>query len=109
MYDNRLMILLKKIIAMPQMHFWELGLKMNEPTNVLMQDLATLNELLAKNDFPTVSVDPEKYTVPKSLIAMEDELQKVFASPQIYLDEEERMYMLYLYTFIRKDFISNFH
>ena len=62
MYDNRLMILLKKIIAMPQMHFWELGLKMNEPTNVLMQDLATLNELLAKNDFPTVSVDPEKYT-----------------------------------------------
>ena len=109
MYDNRLLILLKKIIAMPQMHYWELGLKMNEPTNVLMQDLATLNELLAKNDFPTVSVDPEKYTVPKSLIAMEDELQKVFASPQIYLDEEERMYMLYLYTFIRKDFISNFH
>ena len=106
---NRLLILLKKIIAMPQMHYWELGLKMNEPTNVLMQDLATLNELLAKNDFPTVSVDPEKYTVPKSLIAMEDALQKVFASPQIYLDEEERMYMLYLYTFIRKDFISNFH
>ncbi len=26
MYNNRLLILLKKIIAMPQMYFWELGL-----------------------------------------------------------------------------------
>lgn len=109
MYNNRLLILLKKIIAMPQMYFWELGLKLNEPTTLLVQDLATLNELLSKNNFPTVYFDAEKYAVPKTLIAMEAELQTAFSSPQIYLDEEERVYMIYLYTFIRKEFISNFH
>ncbi|WP_313469109.1 BglG family transcription antiterminator, partial [Carnobacterium sp.] len=56
-----------------------------------------------------IEIKEGDYRISQSLIDEKNQLQVKLKNNQIYLQETEREQLIYLYTFIRKEAISNYH
>ena len=109
MFDNRLLALLNHLIEMPHLSIWKLGVVLDRPVEQLEEDIQQLNDILGKIGYSKIEIKEGEYRVPQSLICKQKELQKKLKNNQIYLQENEREHLIYLYTFIRKEEVSNYH
>lgn len=109
MFNNQLFALLGQIVDMPQMTFYELAMVIGKTKEETEKEMHELNEAIEKAGFPIMTLEKEGYSVPEKLLKKKEELTHFFRKVQVYLDEEERRYILYLYTFIRQTSVSNFH
>ena len=109
MFDNRLLALLNHMIQMPHLSVWKLSVVLNRPVEQLEVEIQELNETLEKIGFPKIEIKDGDYRVSQSLIDEKNQLQVKLKNNQIYLQETEREQLIYLYTFIRKEAISNYH
>ncbi|SEK51109.1 transcriptional antiterminator, BglG family [Carnobacterium iners] len=109
MFDNRLLALLNHMINMPHLSIWKLGVVLDQPVEQLEEDIQELNDVLGKIGYSKIEIKEGEYRVPQSLICKQKELQRKLKNSQIYLQENEREHLIYLYTFIRKEEVSNYH
>lgn len=109
MFDNRLLALLNHMIQMPHLDIWKLSVFLNQSVKSLESDIHELNDTLEKLGFLKIAIKDGEYQVPESLIIQKIEIQAKLKNSQIFLQEDERQHLIYLYTFIRKENISNYH
>lgn len=109
MIDNRLLALLGVLIEMPKFYLTELSILLNRERKGIEKDIQEINHYLQNNDFPLITVKDNLYIVPKILIKEFNAPEKKLKHTQIFLNEIERMQLIYLVTFIRKSELSNFH
>lgn len=109
MFDNRLLALLNHMIQMPHLDIWKLSVFLNQSPESLENEIFELNEILEKFGFSKIVIKKGEYQVPQSLAIQQTKIQTELKNSQIYLQEDERQQLIYLYTFIRKENISNYH
>ncbi|MER0122728.1 BglG family transcription antiterminator [Streptococcus sp. ZJ100] len=109
MIDNRTIAILMELFANQEMSLYELSIQTGIEKDQLLTSLEQVNHVLAAHAFEMIQEQEGVYQVPDSLLEESYHIFELFRNRQIYLSQEERIVLIYLYTFIRKDFISNVH
>ena len=109
MIDNRTIAIVMELFATKAMSLYELSIQTGVDKKDLLTNLQQVNELLQDKGFERIAFEDGIYQVPEALLHRQQELFEWLKSREIYLTQEERQFLIYLYTFIRKDFISNNH
>lgn len=109
MIDHRTVAMLIELFDNQKIHLYELSIQTGISKDSLLTSLQQVNELLKENQFEMISVEQDVCYVPRSLMKQQGRVFELLKSRDIYLSQEERQILIYLYTFIRKDFISNIH
>ena len=109
MIDHRTVAMLIELFNGQKVHLYELSIQTGISKDSLVDGLRQVNDLLTEHQFETISLDQDICDVPKSLIQQQEQVFELLKSRDIYLTQDERQMLIYLYTFIRKDFISNIH
>ncbi len=109
MVGNYTMVTFIKLLERPQDSLFGISIETKKSTEEVLADIETINEILKKNSYPEISVSSTKYTVPKVLVENTDELFELFHVNQISFTPEDRVKIIYLYTYSRKSFLSNNH
>ncbi|WP_179128546.1 BglG family transcription antiterminator [Marinilactibacillus piezotolerans] len=109
MIDNRLLALLGKLVEMPQFSLTELSALLQKRRRDIETDIIEINRYLKDNDLSLILINNDRYLVPEKLIQEFKTLSQLPRNIQIFLSEEERIKLIYLVTFVRKNQLSNFH
>ncbi|NQH34476.1 BglG family transcription antiterminator [Streptococcus suis] len=109
MIDNRTLAILMELFATSQMNLYELSIQTGIDKGTLQSSIEIVNQLLKEQSLDSIDFNEEYYSVPDSLLKSKDQIFQLFSNRQIYLSQEQRQLVIYLYTFIRKDFVSNVH
>lgn len=109
MLTNHLLALLERMIQMPSLTLSELSLVVDVPKEELKSQLKELNYALKGIDLPCIDIGNDFYTVPPELIKKEQDILKLVKNIQVYLNEEERQHIIFLYTFMRQERVSSVH
>lgn len=109
MVDNRTMAILMELFANRQESLYELSVQTGIEKEQVHTSLELVNQLLHEHSLPQIDKQQEKFSVSDALYDQRERVFSIFRSRQIYLSQEERQLLIYLYTFIRKDFVSNVH
>ena len=109
MIDNRAIAILLVFIKNPCLSLYELTLETNFSEEVIIDSVISINGILEENGLNSIEYHNKKYIYPNDLITQTEKVLKLFKLNQIYMDQEERLNIIYLYTFCRKEFISNLH
>lgn len=109
MPDNRMIVVLMDLFKLKQVNLYELSIKTGIDRDRLVKLLDTINQLLVEKGFSSIQEKEGTYLVSDGLIAAKDTIFSLFKHQDIYLSQEERLGIIYLYTFCRQEFISNNH
>ncbi|MBP2623660.1 BglG family transcription antiterminator [Streptococcus oricebi] len=109
MTDNRTISLVMDLFKYRTISLYELSLNTGVEKDVLLESLKEINQLLRQNNLPAINLKKGIYSLPLELTSQASRVFDLFRSEHIYLSQKERISMIYLYTFCRRDFISNFH
>lgn len=109
MIGNRTMVTLINIMNLPKLSFLELSIKTNQSRDAVVEEIHSINEILQLNSLPKIKLYNNHYEVPTELISDEKNIYRIFYSSNIKFEQDERLDIIYLYTFMRNYFISNFH
>lgn len=107
--DNRTIAMVMELFANKKMSLYELSVQTGVEKEELLVSLQEVNELLEQEKLPPIVFNEGVYQVPAELLSRQQEIFEWLRSREIYLSQEERQMLLYLYTFIRKEFVSNNH
>lgn len=109
MIDHRTVAMLIELFGNQKVHLYELSIQTGINKESLLTGIQQVNDLLTEHQFETILLDQDICNVPESLIKQQEQVFELLKSRDIYLTQDERQILIYLYTFIRKDFISNIH
>lgn len=109
MIDNRTIAMVMELFRHKEMSLYELSLQTGIDKETFLINIQQVNELLDQHGFVPIAFEEGVYTVPAALLAEQAAIFEWLKSREIYLSQEERQVLIYLYTFIRKDFVSNSH
>lgn len=109
MVDNKSLVILMTLIRNQQLSLYELSVKTKFSIKTLKDEIATINQLLEANKFPQLVISNGNYSLSKKLENKSQLIFNLLNSQHIFLGQEERIAFIYLYTFCRKDFVSNTH
>lgn len=109
MVDNRTMAILMELFANRQESLYELSVQTGIEKEQVHTSLDLVNQLLQEHSLPQIDNQDEEFSISDDLYVHRERIFSLFRNRQIYLSQEERQLLIYLYTFIRKDFISNVH
>lgn len=109
MIDNRAITILMELFGNQELSLYELGVQTGVEKEGLLTSMQQVNDLLQDNGFSTIDFQDGIYRVPESLKENQSLIFELLRSREVYLSQEERRVLIYLYTFIRKEFISNVH
>lgn len=110
MIDQRSYLLFKEITSNYQITKSEVMRKLGITDRQLHYDLDKLNNTLNNLELPEVSLENSLFHVPGVL--KERVLSGFLAnvdSSMFIISEQDRVFAIYLYTFIRKEVVSNYH
>ncbi|WP_155971801.1 BglG family transcription antiterminator [Streptococcus ruminantium] len=107
--DNRTIAVIIELFANKEMSLYELSVQTGVDKENVLVGLREVNELLEREGYEPIYFKGGLYQVPETLLSYQREIFEWLRSHEIYLSQEERQMLLYLYTFIRKEFVSNNH
>ena len=107
MFDYRSTQLLEELLTYPEKNVPELRRKLKLSNRQFHYDLKKMNDGLMELGLPIVHLDGMNLKVPDSLLKSIP--FDVISDSQLVYTEEQRMYLIYLYTFIRQEPVSNLH
>lgn len=108
MLDNRLLALLTEMIKMPVLTFWELSNIFEMPVQQIKKDIETIQEVLLNYQIEGLMTSENGYEMTDDF-SEGQELLVSWTTTQLILTEEERIELIYLFTFSREELLSNFH
>ncbi|KPH71484.1 BglG family transcription antiterminator [Oceanobacillus caeni] len=110
MIDQRSYILLKEITFNNQISKSEVMRKLSITERQLHYDLDKVNAVLRNLELPEIIIENNVFLVPKELKDITNfNLLTNVSSNMFIISEQDRIFAIYLYTFIRKEIISNYH
>ncbi|MBY5034308.1 BglG family transcription antiterminator [Streptococcus gallolyticus] len=109
MIDHRAIAILMELFGNQEISLYELSVQTGVEKEGLLSSMQQVNDLLVDNGFAEIDFQAGVYRVPESLRDNQSTIFDLLRSREVYLSQEERRVLIYLYTFIRKDFISNIH
>lgn len=109
MIGNRTMVTLINLMNFPKLSYLELAIKANSSRDSVISEIHSINEVLMTNCLPQIKLYENHYEVSSNIIADEKNIYEIFYASNIKFDQDERLDIIYLYTFMRNHFISNFH
>lgn len=107
MFDYRSSQLLEELLSYPEKNVQELKRKMKLSNRQFHYDLRKMNDGLELLGLPSVQLEGMNLNVPNSLLKAVP--FEVIADTNLVYTEEQRIYLIYLYTFIRQEPVSNLH
>lgn len=108
--DQRSYVLFKEITSNNQIPKSEVMRKLSLSERQLHYDLDKVNTILSNLDLPEIKVENNLILVPEVLSG--NKISGILSevdSKMFVLSEQERVFAIYLYTFIRKEIVSNYH
>ncbi len=109
LFDQRSYKLLEELIKHDKITKQEILIQLNLTERQLMYDLEKVNEILTSNDLPAITVSNHVIIIKKQLKTLFKTNNLDFNANQFIISEQDRSYLIYLYTFIRREPISNYH
>lgn len=110
MLDQRSYVLFKEMMNYEQLSKAEVIRKFNLTERQVNHDLDKVNHALGEINMPQVTIVDNCFIIDRKLkSAMRSGVLLDITPNQFIISEEDRMFLLYLYTFIRKEAISNYH
>ncbi|MGX2960674.1 BglG family transcription antiterminator [Peribacillus sp. JNUCC 23] len=107
MFDYRSTQLLEELLSYPEKNVPELRRKLQLSNRQFHYDLKKMNDGLRELALPIIELDGMNLNVPDTLLKAIP--FDVISDKQVVYSEEQRMYLIYLYTFIRQEPVSNLH
>ncbi|WP_047984191.1 BglG family transcription antiterminator [Ornithinibacillus californiensis] len=110
MIDQRSYILFKEITSSHHITKSEVMRKLSLTERQLHYDLDKLNAALKNLELPEIKIENNILTIPEELKG--EKSSGILAnvdSKMFIISEQDRVFAIYLYTFIRKEVISNYH
>lgn len=108
MVDNKTVVIMLVFLARKNLSLYELTVQTKFSIKVIIEQINYLNSFLAKNHLPAIAHSAGRY----QLLGDEKEHDKIVSlleAEQFYLTQEERVCLIYLYSFCRREFVSNVH
>lgn len=109
MFDQRSYQLFEELLKHDKITKKEILLQLDISERQLVYDLEKINSVLSNNDLPTISVSNQIIIVNPKLREIKKTNDLVFHSNSFIISELDRSYLIYLYTFIRQEPVSNYH
>ncbi|MBP1970489.1 PTS system ascorbate-specific IIA component [Virgibacillus natechei] len=110
MFDQRSYKLFEEILKHDHMTKTEVIRTLDLSERQFNYDFEKINEALLSIDIPQIEMSNQFFIIdPEVIELMHSELPLDINANQIVISEEDRVFLIYLYTFIRKESISNYH
>lgn len=109
MIDNRMIAILMELFTSEETQLYELEIQTGVDRNHLLSHIQRVNEFLEDQGFEVIRINNDICQVPPQLIEHRKHIFDLLKYQDIYLSQDERQLLIYLYTFIRKEFVSNVH
>lgn len=109
MLDNKTMVLLKPLLYQTDASLYELTLKTKLSKAQIEEHLQDINDILEDYDLPLIVLEEQVIRVPERLRVEAAYVESLCRYSQVSLSQEERLAIIYLYTFCRQDYVSNSH
>lgn len=107
--DNRTIAIIMELFSNRKMSLYELSVQTGVAKEDLLLSLQQVNQLLEQEGLSPIAFFEGVYRVPEDLLSRQQDIFEWLRSHNIYLSQEERQMLIYLYTFVRKEFVSNSH
>lgn len=110
MFDQRSFKLFEKILKHDQMTKAEVIRTLDLSERQFNYDFEKINDALNGIDIPQIEMSNQAFIIdPEIKALMHSDMPLDINANQIVISEENRVLLIYLYTFIRKEPISNYH
>ena len=109
MFDHKSLQLLEQMINYPKLSIPELRLQINLSPRQFAYTLDKLNNALSNLDLPKIQVIDIEFKVDERIKNYWKLEGTSLNRQQSVFQETERIYLIYLYTYIRKEPIANIH
>lgn len=109
MFEQKTLLILMTLLQQPSVSLYELSVKTKFSIAELRAELANLNAYFYSKSLPGLTVTDKGYRLSESVFLQAEQMMQELREEHLYLEQDERMYMIYLYTFCRREFVSNQH
>lgn len=109
MFDHRSLQMLNQMIHYPKLSIPDLRLQMNLSPRQFAYSLDKLNDALKKLNLPMVQVNQTSFTIDEQLKEYWKQEEVALNRKQLIFQENERLYLIYLYTYIRREQVAAIH
>ncbi|MFT8319975.1 MAG: BglG family transcription antiterminator [Bacillus sp. (in: firmicutes)] len=109
MFDHKSMKLLTKMINYPKLSIPELRLQMDLSPRQFVYSLEKLNDGLIQMNLPAIETNETTFKVDKTIRTYWQKENIILNRQQLVFQENERLYLIYLYTYVRQEPISAVH
>ncbi|MGT2887912.1 BglG family transcription antiterminator [Streptococcus didelphis] len=109
MIDNKAIVVFVTLMTYQEISLYELTVKTKFSLKEVKEHLANLNLFLADKHYPQLLLGEKGYSVPMEVQRESDKIFELLNAGQVYLTQSERINLIYLYTFCRREFVSNHH
>lgn len=109
MIGNYMMVTLVKLLGSSKDSLFALSVETKKSTKEILEDINSINSILLRNGYSEISIFENKYNVPKSLIENSEQIFKLFHHNQISFLPTDRTKIIFLYTYSKNTYLSNFH
>lgn len=109
MVDSKAVVILMTLMTYQDLSLYELSVKTKFTIREIKDRIDELNEFLAQHELSELQATRSGYRISQQLKAESDHLFTLINAEQVYLSQAERINLIYLYTFCRRDFVSNSH
>lgn len=109
MFDQKTLVILMTLLSEPSISLYALSVKTKFTIKELQEQVDSLNQYFRSKNLPALIVSDGSYHLPEEISSQAQKIIEELKEEQLYLAQNERIYLIYLYTFCRRDFVSNNH
>ncbi|HEK9996504.1 BglG family transcription antiterminator [Streptococcus equi] len=109
MVDSKAVVILMTLMTYQDLSLYELSVKTKFTIREIKDRIDELNDFLAQHELSELQATRSGYRISQQLKDESDYLFTLINAEQVYLSQAERINLIYLYTFCRRDFVSNSH
>lgn len=109
MTANRTTALLMELFDNQEMSLYELGIQTGMDKVDILESIDQVNGLLIQHEMEEIVSVEGVFRLTQAHLAHQAEIFEWLRGQDIYLSQEERQVLIYLYTYMRKEFVSNVH
>lgn len=109
LFDQRSYKLFEELTKHEKITKQEIMMQLNLSERQLQYDLEKVNIALNNNDLPGIEISNQLIIIDKKLRNLVKTNYLDINANQFIISEQDRSYLIYLYTFMRKEPVSNYH
>ncbi|MGT2910214.1 BglG family transcription antiterminator [Streptococcus cameli] len=109
MFNQKTLVILMTLLQEPSISLYTLSVKTKMSMKDIKEQISRLNEYFKDKSLPQLTLHQGGYQLSTQIKNCSEQLIEELRTEQVYLSQNERIFLIYLYTFCRVDFVSNQH